>query len=129
MAVLSKSDCEVELRVDKLHQDTRVDGGVVGWNLEHSQLAIVEGKSLDSLCIELDSLSDLDELISSCELECGSLLPIMEDGDSNGPQPSVVPGSVIRNKESIHLKLLIADKVEGGVVQSLESVAEQTSSL
>ena len=51
----------------------------------------------------------------------------MEDSNSNGPQPSVVIGSGIWNKKSIHLKLVIADEVEGGVVQSLESVAEQIS--
>ena len=43
MVVLGKSDSEVELRVDELHTDTRVELGVVGWNLKHSQLALVEG--------------------------------------------------------------------------------------
>ena len=43
MVVLGKSDCEVKLRVDKLHTDTRMELGVVGWNLKHSRLALVEG--------------------------------------------------------------------------------------
>ena len=56
MVVLGKPDREVEIRVDKLHLDTRVFGCVVGWNLEHSQFTIVERKFLDGLCFELDSL-------------------------------------------------------------------------
>ena len=43
MVVLGKSDSEIKLSVDKLHADTRVEWSVVGWNLKHSQLALVEG--------------------------------------------------------------------------------------
>ena len=43
MVVFGKSDSEIEVRVNKLHTDTRVEWSVVGWNLKHSQLALVEG--------------------------------------------------------------------------------------
>ena len=76
----------------------------------------------------MDPLSDPDDLISSCELESGGLVSIMEGGDSNGSQPSVVPVGIIRNKESIHLELVVADKVEGGVFKTLECVAEKITS-
>ena len=52
----------------------------------------------------------------------------MVDGDSNGSQPGVVIIGVIRNKESIHLELVVADEVENGVGLTLKGVAEQSSS-
>ena len=51
----------------------------------------------------------------------------MEGSDSNGTQPCVVVVGGIRNKESIHLKVVVAKEVEGGVVATLEAVAEQLS--
>ena len=125
MVVLGKSDSKVQLRIDKLHTDTRVELSVVGWNFENSQLALVEGQLLNSPCIELDSLSDPHKSISSCELEC---CPISQDGDSNGAQPSAVVISVVGDKESIHLELFVAEEVEDGTVHTLEGVAEQTTS-
>ena len=127
MAVLGKPDCEVEVRVNKLNLNMRVSGGMVGWNLENSQFTIVERKSLNSLCLELDSLSYTEKLINSSEQKCVHLLPFVEDSNSYGSQPSVVIGSGIWNKESIHLELIIAEEVEDAVMQSLESVAEQVS--
>ena len=44
-----------------------------------------------------------------------------------GAQPGVVVISRIRNKESVHLKVVIAQQVEGGAVVTLEDVAEQLS--
>ena len=78
----------------------------------------------------MDPLSDPDDLISSCELESGGLVSMMEGSDSNGSQPSVVPVDIdiIRNKESIHLELVVADKVEGGVFKTLECIAEKITS-
>ena len=52
----------------------------------------------------------------------------MADSDSNGAQPGVIIVCVISNKESIHLELVVADKVENGVGLALEGVAEQSSS-
>ena len=65
--------------------------------------------------------------LTGLELECGHLA-VMVDSDSNGPQPGVVIVGVISNKESIHLELVVADKVENGVGLALEGVAEQSSS-
>ena len=66
--------------------------------------------------------------LTGLELECGHLLAVMVDSDSNGAQPGVVIVGVISNKESIHLELVVADKVENGVGSALEGVAEQSSS-
>ena len=52
----------------------------------------------------------------------------MADGDSNGAQPCVIVIGVVRNKEGIHLKLVIVDEIEGGVYETLKAVAEQRSS-
>ena len=103
VAILGKSDGEVELRVEKHDLNTRVSGRVVGWNSEHGQLAVTEGELLDGLCIEHNLSSDLDELVSSGELECGGLVAILEGSDSDGSQPGVVVIGSIRNKQSIHL--------------------------
>ena len=116
MVVLGKSDGKVEMRIYKFHLHTRVDGSVVGGSLEHSQSAFAKGQFLDSPSIKSDPLSNRDDLVCSCELEGDHLLAIMEDGDSNGSQPSVVPSSVIGNKVSIHYQLIIADEVEGVVL-------------
>ena len=43
-------------------------------------------------------------------------------------QVAIVAISVIENKESIHLELVVADEAENGVGLTLESVAEQSSS-
>ena len=56
-----------------------------------------------------------------------TLFAIVQDGDSNGSQPSVVVSSVVGDKQSIHLELVIADKVEDGITYTLEVVAEQTT--
>ena len=101
---------------------------MVGWSFEHAQFAVLEGQLLDRLGFQVDSLSDPYHLISSCELECGHLLAILVDSDSNGAQPGVVVFGVIRNKETIHLELIIADKVEDGITLTLEGVAEESSS-
>ena len=53
---------------------------------------------------------------------------MVKDSDANRAKPSVVPVGVIRNKEGIHLELLVADQVEGGVVDTLEGVAEKVAS-
>ena len=37
------------------------------------------------------------------------------------------PSRCCRNKESIHLKVVVAQQVEGGIVATLEGVAEQLS--
>ena len=128
MVGLCVFDGELKSRVNELNMNTRVSWSVVGWNIEHGHFAVVEGQLLDGLCFEFNSLSNPDQLISSCELECGRLLASVVDGDSNGPQPGVVIIGVIRNKESIHLELVIADEVENGVGLTLKRVAEQSSS-
>ena len=51
----------------------------------------------------------------------------MEGSDPDGAEPSVVPVGVVWNKESVHLQLVVADQVEGGVLYALEVVAEQVS--
>lgn len=124
VTILSKTNSEVEICLDKLHLDTGISGGVVGWNFQHGQFAPVEGQLLDGFGIQLNPLSNPDQLIDGSELECGGLLAIVKDGDSNGSQPSVLPVGVVWNKESIHLEVVIADEVEGRVVDTLESVAE-----
>ena len=93
MAVLGKSNGERALGINELHLNTRVSLGVVGWNLENRQLALVEGKLLDGRCIWLDSFSNPDQLISSCELECDHLPFIMEGNNSHRTQPGVVKSS------------------------------------
>ena len=108
--------------------NTRVSWSVIGWNIKHGQLATVEGQLLDGLGFKLDSLSNPDKLVSSCELECGNLLAIVVDSNPNGTQPGVVIVSVIGNKEGIHLELVVTDEVESGVRLTLEGVAEQSSS-
>ena len=128
MVALCVLDGELESSVNKLDMNARVSWSVVGWNFEHGQLALMEGELLDGLGFEVDSLSNPDQLISNCELKCGHLLAVMVDGDSNGAQPGVVIVGVVRNKESIHLELVIADQVEDGVALTLEGVAEQSSS-
>ena len=42
------------------------------------------------------------------------------DSDSNGAQPGAVVFGIVRNKETIHLELIIADEV----ALTLEGVAE-----
>ena len=91
----------------------------------------MEGQLFDSLGFHLNFLSDPDELISRCELKRGGSLGIIfmvEGSDSDGTEPSVVPVSVVRNKEGVHLQLFIAHQVESGVLYALEGVAEQVSS-
>ena len=127
MAVLGESHGEGELGINEVHLNTRVLVCFVGWSLENGQLALVEGQLLDGLSIKLDFLSNPNQLISSYELECGGLLAITEGSHSDGPQPGVVVISGIRNKESIHLKVVVAQQVEGGIVATLEGVAEQLS--
>ena len=127
MAVLGESHSKGEPGVNIVHLNARVSLSVVGWNLENRQLALVEGQLLDGLCVELDSRSNPDQLISSSEPECGDLLSVTEGNHSDGAQPGAVIISGIRNKESIHLKLVIAQEVEGGVVSTLEGVAEELS--
>ena len=51
----------------------------------------------------------------------------MVDGDTNGADPSVVDSPRIGDKESVHLKLVVTDDVEGGVVLPLEGVAEKVT--
>ena len=128
MVVFGESNSEVEIGVYELDLDARVPGSAVGWHLKHGQFAIVEGELLDGLCLHLDSIPDCDELICRCELDTSRLLAVMEDGDSNRAKPSVVPVGVVRDKEGIHLELLVADQVEGGVVDTLECVAEKVAS-
>ena len=128
MVILCKSDNKINPRVNKGHMNVRVSGTVPKRKFQKRQLPSTENQFLDGSCIKLDSLSDPDKLISSCELECGHLLAVLADSDSNGAQPGVVIVGVVRNKESIHLKLVIADQVEGGVALTLEGVAEQSSS-
>ena len=65
MAVLGESHSEGEPGVDIVHLNTRVSLGVVGWNLENGQLALVEGQLLDGLCVNLDYRSNPNQLISS----------------------------------------------------------------
>jgi hypothetical protein len=127
MAVLGESHGEGELGIDEVHLHARVQLGMVGRNLENRQLAIVEGKLLDGLGVELDSLTNPDQLISSCEPKGGGLLSITEGSHSDGAQPGVVIISGIGNKESIHLEVVVAQQVEDGVVSTLEGVAEQLS--
>ena len=76
----------------------------------------------------LDSLSDPDDLIGCGELQCGCLVAVVVDSDADGAEPSVVPVGLVGNKEGIHLELAVADQVEGGVVDTLEGVAEKVSS-
>ena len=51
----------------------------------------------------------------------------MEGCHSDGAQPGIVVISGIGNKESVHLKVVVAQQVKGGVVATLEGVAEQLS--
>ena len=60
--VLGISHSEGELGINEVHLNSRVLLGVVGGNLEHRQLALVEGQLLDGLYIELHFLSNLDKL-------------------------------------------------------------------
>ena len=46
------------------------------------------------------------------------------DSDSNGAQPGAVVFGIVRNKETIHLELIIADEVEDRIALTLEGVAE-----
>ena len=128
MMLLGKSNGEVEIGISNLHLDPRVSSSVARWHSEKGRFAVVEGDLLDGVGSDWITLSDLDKLIVGCELQGRHLLPVMEDSHSNGSQPRIVPGGLIRDKESIHLKLSVADQVEGGVVCSLEGVAEQLSS-
>ena len=128
MVVFGESNSEVEIGVDELDLDARVPRSAVGGHLKHGQFAIVEGELLDGLCLHLDSIPDCDELICRCELDTCRLLAVVEDGDSNRAKPSVVPVGVVGDKEGIHLELLVADQVEGGVVDALERVAEEVAS-
>ena len=124
VVALCEFDGELESGIDKLHVNTGVFWSVVGWNFEHAQFALLEGQLLDGLGFKHHPLSNLDQLISSRELECGHLLAAMADSDPNGAQPGIVIVSIIGNKESIHLELVIADEVENGVGLTLEGVAE-----
>ncbi len=128
MVGLCELDGELQSRLDKLDMNSRISWCVIGRNFEHGQLGLLEGQLLDGLGFNLHPLSDPDQLTSSCELECGHLLVVVVDSDSNGAQPDVVMIGVIGDKESIHLKLVIADKIENGVSLTLEGVAEQSSS-
>ena len=128
MVVLGKPNSEVEVRVNKLDLDTREPGSVVGGNLKHGQFAVMEGELLDGLGFHLNSVSNPDELVRGCELKSGGLLAVVKDCDANRAKPSVVPVGVVRNKEGIHLELLVANQVEGGVVDTLEGVAEKVAS-
>ena len=128
MAVLGESHSKGELGINEVHLNTRVQLGCIGWSLENRQLSrLVEGQLLDGLSVELDLLSNPDQLISSSESESGCLLSIMESSHSNSAQPSVVIISHVRNEESIHLKVVVSEKVEDGVVATLEGVAKQLS--
>ena len=93
----------------------------------HRQLSLVEGQLFDDICIKCDPLSNNNLVMSSNKLECGCLASIVENSNSSGSQLGVVPIGVIRNKESIHLKVVIAQQIENGVVATLEAVAEQLS--
>ena len=128
VATPGEANSEVEIRVDELDQDTRICVMATFRHLEDSQLVLSKGQPLQLPGVERDFPFYLDRLISSCELQGGHLLAIMEDSHSDGSQPSVVPVGLIRDKESVHLQLSVADEVEGGVVSSLEGVAEQLSS-
>ena len=81
----------------------------------------------NSVGINFKSRSDDNCVVCSYELECGHLLAIVVDSDTNGTNPCVVDTTRVWNKESIHLELTVADDVEGGVVLSLEGVAEKTA--
>ena len=85
----------------EVHLNMRVLLRFVGWSLENGELTLIEGWLLDGLGIELDSLSNPS---------------IMEDSHSDGAQPGVVIIRCIRNKESIDLKVVVAQQVEGGAV-------------
>ena len=62
----------------------------------------------DGLCIKLDSPSNPNHSISSCELECGCLLAVKEGSNSNGAQQGVVMVGGIGNKDSIRMKVVVA---------------------
>ena len=126
--ILCKSDNKINPRVSKGHKNARISRTVLERKFQKRQLPTAKNQFLDGPCIKLNPLSDPNLSISSCELECGHLLAVMADSDSNGAQPGVVIVCVIGNKESIHLELVVADKVENGVGLALEGVAEQSSS-
>ena len=124
-----------ELGINEFHLNTRVLSRVVGCNFMHNQLSrLVERQLLDSHCIEFDPLSISDQVISSYELECGYLVAIIEDSNSNRPQPAGVncpnwAQSSGTKSAFIDLNVVIAQQVEDGAVLTLEAVAEQTSYL
>ena len=127
MVILGKSNDEIELRVNELHLNTRVLSSAVGWNFMHRQLSLVEGQLFNGVCIKCDPLSNNNLVMSSNELQRHRLASIMENSNSNGSKPCVVPIGIVGNKESIHLKVAIAQQIENGVVATLEAVAEQLS--
>ena len=79
MTILGKPDGEVEIRLDKLDLHTWVLWGVIGWNFDHGQFAVVKRELLDGLGVHLNSLPDPYELIRGCELERCGLVAVMED--------------------------------------------------
>ena len=129
MMVLGKSNGEVEISIGKLHLDPRVSSCVARWHSENGRFATaVKGDLLDGVGSDWITLSDFDKLIVGRKLQGRRLLPVVDDSHSNGSQPCIVPGGLIRDKEGIHLKPSVADQVEGGVVCTLEGVAEELSS-
>ena len=69
MVALCELDGKVKSNVDKLHTHTWESWGVVGWNFELGEFTLVEGQLLDGPGFKLHPFSDLNQLISCCELE------------------------------------------------------------
>ena len=124
VVILCISDNEINPRVLKGHENMRISGAVLKRKFQNRQFTAAENQFLDGSRIELNPLSDPDQLISSCELERGHLPAVMPDSDSNGAQPGVVVIGVVRNKESIHLELVVADEVKGGICATLKAITE-----
>lgn len=83
MVALRELDGKVKSNVDKLHTHMRESWGVVGWNFQLGEFTLVEGQLLDGLCFKSHPLSDLNQVISCCELERRDLLAITANDDSN----------------------------------------------
>ena len=97
------------------------------WYLHNGKLALSERDLAHSVGIQFNARSNDNCVVRRYELECGHLPAVVVDSDTNGTNPCVVDTARVWNKEGVHLKLTVADDVEGGVVLSLEGVAEKTA--
>ena len=126
MLILDKGDGEFEIGVLEFDSDTGRTRGAVR-RINHCKSSLIESDLTHSVGIKFNSRFDDNHFVCSYELECGCLFAIVVDSDTNGTNPCVVDTTRVWNKESVHLKLTVADDVESGVVLSLEGVAEKTA--